>query len=88
MNIKGISTVEENLMKSKGDDAVIGISHKLYGKQKIKLKLDYILDSKRIGFRLKNGQEIFVYKDEIVDCGIEDGIYFADDIMEVKIKTV
>ena len=86
MNVKGINTIEEILMKSIGDDAIISISHKLYGAQKIKLKPEYILDNQRIGFKLHNGQEIFIYKDAIVDCGIKDGIYFADELMKVSIK--
>ena len=83
---KGINILEEILSKNKWADATISISHKLYGTQKIKCELDYIFDNERIGFRVKNGQEIFVYKSDIVDYGIKDGIYFADNIMEIKIK--
>ena len=86
MEIKGINIIEEALKKYQWEGATISISHKLYGNQKIKLKLDCIFDNKRIGFRVKNGQEIFVYKDEIVSYGIKDGIYFADQLMEIKIK--
>ena len=88
MEIKGINIIEKVLREHKGEDATISISHKLYGgTQKIKLKLDYIADGSRVGIRVKNGQEIFVYKNEIVDYGTKDGIYFADDIMEIKIKS-
>lgn len=83
---KGINILEETLRENKGTDAIISISHKLYGSQKIKCELDYIFDSERIGFRVKNGQEIFIYKSEIVDYGIKDGIYFADNIMKIEIK--
>ena len=83
---KGINILEDILNKNKGVDAIISISHKLYGAQKIKCELDYIFDNERIGFRVKNGQEIFIYKSDIVDYGIKDGIYFADNIMEIKIK--
>ena len=86
MEIKGINVIEEVLKKHNGENAVIRISHKLYGTQKIKLKLDYVFDEERVGFRVKNGQEIFVYKNEIVDYGTKDGIYFADELMEVNIK--
>lgn len=86
MEIKGINVIEEVLKKHNGENALIRISHKLYGTQKIKLKLDYVFDEERVGFRVKNGQEIFVYKNEIVDYGIKDGIYFADKLMEVNIK--
>ena len=83
---KGINILEEILRENKGKDAIISISHKLYGTQKIKCELDYIFDSERIGFRVKNGQEIFIYKSDIINYGIEGDIYFADNIMEIKIK--
>lgn len=86
MEKKGINVIEEALKKYSGENAIVSISHKLYGAQKIKQKLDYIFDEKRIGFRVKNGQEIFVYTDEVVDYGIKDGIYFADELMEINIK--
>ena len=84
---KGINILEKVLRENNGRDAIISISHKLYGTQKIKCNLDYIFDSERVGFRVKNGQEIFIYKSDIVDYGIKDGIYFADNIMEINIKT-
>lgn len=65
---------------------MISISHKLYGEQKLKLKLDYIIDEERIGFSAKSGQEIFIYKKDLVNYGTKDGIYFADDLMEIDIK--
>lgn len=86
VEIKGINTIEEILKRSKGEGATISISHKLYGDQKLKLKLDCIIDDNRIGVRVKNGQEIFVYKNEIVDYGTKDGIYFADELMKISIK--
>ena len=86
MEIKGINAIEEILKRNKGEDAIISISHKLYGNQKLKLKLDCIVDENRIGVRVKNGQEIFVYKNEMIDCGTKDGIYIADDLMKISIK--
>ena len=85
MKTKGINILEEKLREYKGEDAIISISHKLYGGQKLQTKLDYIFDEQRVGFRI-NKQEIYVYRDEILDYGVKDGIYFADDIMEIKIK--
>lgn len=87
MENKGINIIEEALKRNKGEDATISIFHKLYGgTQKIQLKLDYICDEERVGFRVKNGQEIFVYKKDIIRYGIKDGIYFADELMEISIK--
>lgn len=86
MEIKGINILEEKLKKHNGEDAVIRITHQLYGVQEISAELNYICDERRIGFFVKNGQEIFIYKDEVGDFGIEDGIYFADDLMRIDIK--
>lgn len=86
MEIKGLNILEEKLKECNGKDAAIRISHKLYGEQKIKMKLNYIFDEKRIGFSVKNGQEIYIYKDEVMDFGIEGSIYFADDLMRIHIK--
>ena len=83
---KGISILEEVLRENKGVDAMISISHKLYGDQKIKCELDYIFDEERVGFRVNNGQEIFIYRVDLVDYGTKDGIYFADNVMEIRIK--
>ena len=83
MNIKGIN---ELLEKYNGKDATIRISHKLFGTQKIELKLSYIFDEDRIGFRIGNGQEIFIYTNDIIDFGIGNSIYFADDLMRIDIK--
>ena len=83
---KGINILEKALKENNGVDAIISISHKLYGTQKIRCDLNYIFDSERVGFRVKNGQEIFIYKSDMIDYGIKDGIYFADNIMEINIK--
>lgn len=82
---KGMSILKDKLKEYKGEDAVISISHKLYGNQKLKCKFDYIFDKQRIGFYI-NKQEIYIDRDKIVDYGTKDGIYFADDIMEIRIK--
>ena len=83
MNIKGIN---ELLEKYNGKDATIRISHKLFGTQTIELKLSYIFDEDRIGFRVGNGQEIFIYIKDLVEFGIGGSIYFADDVMKLEIK--
>ena len=86
MEIKGINIIEKALKDIKGKVATISTFHKLYGSQTIRCSLDYIWDEERVGFRVKNGQEIFVYKTELVDYGTKDGIYFADDLMKISIK--
>lgn len=87
MAIKGIDNLEQTLKQHNGEDAVISISHKLYGGQKIKCKFDCIIDENRIGFRVKSGQEIYVNRDEIISFRIgKKGAWFADDVMQVNIQ--
>lgn len=86
METKGINLLEKALKENNGRAAMISISHKLYGNQRLKCKLDYIFDGNRIGFRVKDGQEKFIYKNDLVDYGTKDGIYFADDLMKIEIK--
>lgn len=85
METKGINILEEKLREYQGGDALISISHKLYGSQQLKVKLDYIWDKERIGFRTDR-QEIYIHRNELTNYGTKDGIYFADDLMEIKIK--
>lgn len=86
MAIKGIETLEQVLQQNNGNSAVISTSHKLYGDQKIKCKLDCIVDEERIGFRVKSGQEIYMYKNEIESVSINGAIFFADDVMSVSVQ--
>lgn len=80
--------IKIELEKYRGADVMIGIAHKLYGNQKIRCCLDYIFDEERIGFKMKAGQEVFIYRVDLVDYGIKDGIYFADDVMKIDIKKI
>ena len=86
METRGINILEEKLKEYQWGDAIISISHKLYGEQKLKIKFDYICDKDRVGFRTTSGHDIFVYKRDLVDYGTKDGIYFADDLMKIEIK--
>lgn len=83
MEIKGVNILEE-LKKYHGADVLICI-YDLYGIQKYKCNLDYIFDDKRIGFKFKD-REIFIYRVDLVDYSIKDGIYFADDVRKISIK--
>ena len=86
MAIKGTETLEQALQQKNGQVAVISTSHKLYGDQKIKCELDCICDSQRIGFRVKSGQEIYVYKNDIQSFDVNDVMFFEDDVMSIRIK--
>ena len=85
METKGINILEKKLREYQGKDAVISTFHKLYGEQKLKIQLEFIFVEDRIGFKV-NAQEIFVFRDKVVGYGVKDGIHFADDLMEIKIK--
>jgi len=86
VEIKGINILEKELQKYKCADVIIDICHNLYGDQKVKCYLDYIFDEQRIGFRMRDNQEIFIYRVDLVDYSVKDGIYFADDVMKISIK--
>ena len=86
METKGMNILEKVLREYSGKDAIISISHKLYGDQKLKVIFNLIWDEQRIGFVAKSGNEIFIYKTDLVDYGIKDGIYFADNLTKIDIK--
>ncbi len=86
MDKKGIETLKETLRKNRGVGAMISICHQLYGTQKVKCDLDYIFDTERIGVRIKSGQELFIYRNNLRDYGIKNGIYIADDMMKIEIQ--
>lgn len=88
METKGINILKEKLMMYNGEDVVINIFHKLYGDQKIQCNLYCICDEGRIGFKTNNGQYIFINQNDVIDYGVKDGIYFADDVMKIMIKIV
>ena len=86
MDKMGIEALEKTLKKNIGANAMISICHKLYGTQKVKCELDYIFDTERIGVKIKNVHDIFIYRDNWMNYGTKDGIFFADDMMEIRIK--
>ena len=86
MEIKGINELKKVLEKHNGEDAVISISHKIYKDEKIKCNPEYFMDDKRMGFRIKPGQEVYIYRDELQNWGIDNEIFFEDDVMRVSIS--
>lgn len=81
---KEIKELIEAMETVKGDGAEISIVHKLYGDQKLKCDFFPIINDK-IGFNIK-GQEIYIKRDKIEKVCLKNGICFADDVMEIKIK--
>ena len=80
-----MNILKRTLIENQGADVMVYISHALYGDQKIKTKLDCIVNDDHIGFCIGK-QKIYINQGEIKDYGIKDGIYFADDIMKISIK--
>lgn len=82
---KEIKELIKAMESIKGDGAEISIVHKLYGDQKLRCEF-FPLIREKIGFNIK-GQEIYIDENKINKVCLEDGIYFADDVMEIHIKT-
>lgn len=83
----GIENFIEDLNKINGKCVVINITHKLYGKQKIKYDLCILNDEGRLGFHI-NEQEIYLNKADILGYGIKSGMYFwVDKLMRIEIQT-
>lgn len=82
MKTKGL---ENALREIQGADVMVYISHALYGDQKIKTKLQYVYNDEQVGLYVGE-QKIYINKGDIKNYGVKDGIFFADDIMEIKIK--
>lgn len=85
MIANGINMLEKTLRENNGADVMVYISHRLYGDQKLKCNLDYICTNEHIGLCVGT-QRIYINREDIINYGINDGIYFADDVMEIKIK--
>ena len=86
MNL-GIEKFIEELMKINGKHVRIGIQHKLYGSQTLEYDLCLLNDKGRLGFYI-NEQEIYISKGEILEYGINKGMYFwVDQLMMIKIQT-
>ena len=86
METKGVNILENALRENQRADVMVCISHALYGDQKIKTKLRCVCNEEQIGL-LIGEQKIYIQKGNIKNYGVKDGIFFADDIMEIKIKT-
>ena len=82
---KEIKELIKAMESIKGDGAEISIVHKLYGDKKLKC-IFYPIIGEKIGFNIK-GQELYINRDEINKICLEDSICFADDVMEIHIKT-
>jgi hypothetical protein len=82
---KEIKKLIKAMERINGDGAEISIVHKLYGEQKLRCSFFPIINDK-IGFNIK-GQEIYIDRNKIEKVCLENSICFADDVMEIRIKT-
>ena len=82
----GIKDLIDKLKKIEGKSVWIYISHDLYGDQSLKCAFQLLNNEKHIGFFV-GSQEIYIERDKICNIGIEgELIYFADEIMCIKIR--
>lgn len=82
----GIKDLIEILKKIEGNNVWIHITHDLYGNQNIKCAFQLLNDEERLGF-LVGEQEIYINKNEISNIGIKGNlVYFADNVMCIKIR--
>lgn len=86
--MKVIGELKNVLKLYNGRDAVVSISHKLYGIEKIKCKLNFFVDEKCVGIRIKSGQELYVRKNGLYVDVIDDHILLADDMVRMNISMV
>ena len=85
---RGIKDLIETLKQIEGENVWIHVTHDLYGNQNIKCAFQLLNDEERLGF-LVGEQEIYINKIEICNIGIKGNlIYFADDIMCIKIRNM
>lgn len=76
----------KELKKIENKNVWIHITHDLYGNQNIKCAFQLLNDEERLGF-LIGEQEIYINKSEICNIGIKGNlVYFADNVMCIKIR--
>lgn len=86
MTTNGVKEIIEELKKIEGSNVWIHISNDLYGSQNLKCDFHLLNDEERIGF-LVGEQEIYIEKNKICNIGIKgELLYFADEIMCIKIR--
>lgn len=88
MKTNGIKELKKIFEQFNGEDAVINLSHRLYGDQKVRCKLNFFIDDNKVGVRVKNGQELYVYRQNLYVDVIENGILLADDMLRISICVV
>lgn len=86
MGANGIKELIETLKNMNGYNVWIHIKHDLYGDQNLKCAFQLLSDEERLGFLIGN-QQIYLEKSKIQNVGMQnDLVYFADDIMCLKIR--
>lgn len=86
MNTNGIKELVEALMKMNGENVWINIAHDFYGNQNLKCAFQLLSDEERLGV-LVGEQEIYIEKKKIENFEAKDDlVYFADDLMCIKIR--
>ena len=77
----------ERFSKFDNTKACVRIQHALYGTQKANgILIQTLLDEERVGIII-DGEEKYIYLDEIVDIGIKDNeCHIKSDVMEISLQ--
>jgi hypothetical protein len=82
----GVKEIIEELKKIEGSNVWIHIGNDLYGNQNLKCAFHLLNNEEHLGF-LIGEQKIYVEKKNICNVGIKgELLYFADEIMCIKIR--
>lgn len=84
----GIEELKNIFEKFSGKDAVICTSHQIFGDWKIRCKLIFFMDDQRLGVRVSEWNELYVYRDKLYIDVVDNYIMLADDMMRMEIALV
>ena len=75
----------EHLRQSENKKAKVLLKHSLWGEQKFITNELHIIDDERVGVVLKD-QELFIYKDNIKDFGVDaDKLWVTDGRLTITV---
>ena len=76
----------EHLRQSENKKSKVLLEHYLWGKQKIIIDELHIIDDERVGVIFK-GQELFIYKNNIQDFGVDgDKLWVTDGRLTIIVN--
>lgn len=84
----GIEELKNVFEKFIGKDAVICTFHQIFGKWEIRCTFNFFMDDQRLGIRIREGDELYVYRDKLYIDVIDNHILLADDMLRMEIFLV